>query len=310
MSVGYPSQLGSRNTILMRLSVLITIAWLMALANFLSVLLCIPHGWGQHAWNVTIQDATKLNRYLLPIMITYVWCPVLTRLAILSVLYRIDPSRWFRISAYAIAFAVVVYSVTFTVLLSGPCNPIDAGANNCLINLGLAQVLLSIFSDVAVIILPIPTLWKLQMPFRKKMLTGGILTLGSGVLLATIARAPYMKLLVSSTDFTQTMAEIGVVSALELNLGIVCNNLMRMKPFISRYFPNLFIKLGLSTRNLSNIHEQMSPINVEVDSSSHSSKMPNVETEMVEGAHQEFYGIDAESRSLELDNRSTKSILG
>lgn len=119
-----------------------------------------------------------------------------------------------------------------------------------------------------------------------------------------------MKLLVSSTDFTQTMAEIGVVSALELNLGIVCNNLMRMKPFISRYFPNLFIKLGLSTRNLSNIHEQMSPINVEVDRSSHSSKMPNVETEMVEGAHQEFYGIDTESRSLELDNRSTKSILG
>ncbi|KAH6988224.1 hypothetical protein BKA56DRAFT_459944, partial [Ilyonectria sp. MPI-CAGE-AT-0026] len=232
--------------------VLITISWLMALANLLSVLFCIPHGWGQHAWNVTIQDATKLDRaagHFLPInsiLITDVWCPVLTRLVILSVLYRIDPSKWFRISAYAIAFAVVVYSVTFTVLLGGPCNPIDAGANNCLINLGLAQVLLSIFSDVAVIILPIPTLWKLQMPFRKKMLTGGILTLGSGVLLATIARAPYMKLLVSSTDFTQTMAEIGVVSALELNLGIVCNNLIRMKPFISRYFPNLFIKLGLS----------------------------------------------------------------
>lgn len=131
------------------------------------------------------------------------------------------------------------------------------------------------------------------------------------VLFATIARAPCMKLLVSSTDFTQTVAEIGVVSVLELNLSIICNNLMRMKPFISRYFPNLLIKLELSTRNLSNFHEQVSTINVEVDRSSHSSKMPNVETEMVEGAiHQECYGIDAESRSSDLDNRSTKSILG
>ncbi|KAH7008983.1 hypothetical protein EDB80DRAFT_751514 [Ilyonectria destructans] len=238
--------------------VLITIAWLMALPNFLSVFLCIPHGWGQHAWNVTIQDATKLDIYLLPIMITYVWCPVLARLAILSILY----------------------------------------------------LLLSIFSGVAVIILPIPTLWKLQMPFRKKMLTGVILTLGSGVLFATIVRAPCMKLLVSSTDFTQTMAEKGVVSVLELNLGIICNNLMRMKPFISRYFPNLLIKFGLSTRNVSNFHEQISTINVEVDRYSHSSKMPNVETEMVEGAiQQECYEIDAESRSSELDNKSTKSIL-
>lgn len=144
MSMGFPLQLVSWNALLIRLSVLITIAWLMVLANFVSVLLCIPHGWGQHAWNVTIQDATKLDRVrfpffrllditylsidLLPIMMTYVWCPVLTRLAILSVLYRINPSRWFRISAYAIAFAVVVYSVTITVLLSGPCNPIDAGS--------------------------------------------------------------------------------------------------------------------------------------------------------------------------------------
>lgn len=119
-----------------------------------------------------------------------------------------------------------------------------------------------------------------------------------------------MKLLVSSTDFTQTIAEIGVVSALELNLGIVCNNLTRMKPFISWYFLNLFIKLGLSTGNLSNIHEQISPNNIEVNRSSHSSKMPNVETEMVEGGLQECYGIDTESRSLELDNTSAKSILG
>jgi hypothetical protein len=107
------------------------------------------------------------------------WSPTLTKLAILAVLHRISPAIWFRIGVYAISVSLISYTIVFTALLSGPCNPVDAGSGVCLNNLAIAQVVLNIATDLSIMILPLPTLHKLQIPFRQKVLVGGILCLGS-----------------------------------------------------------------------------------------------------------------------------------
>lgn len=103
----------------------------------------------------------------------------MTKLAILSVLYRISPGRWFRIFTYSLALIISVYTIVFIAILAGPCNPLEPKGSTC-INIGAkTHAALNITTDVIIIILPLPTLWKLQMPFRKKLVAGGILTLGS-----------------------------------------------------------------------------------------------------------------------------------
>lgn len=63
----------------------------------------------------------------------------------------------------------------------------------------------------------------------------------------SVARAPYIRILANSTDFSRRQAEAGVWSIVELNIGIACANLMRLKPFLRTYLPGLVSKLGFSS---------------------------------------------------------------
>jgi len=66
-------------------------------------------------------------------------------------------------------------------------------------------------------------------------------------LIASIVRAPYVQIFATNPDFTRKQAEAGIWSLVELNMGIVCNNLMRLKPFLNRYLPKFLSYLGLSS---------------------------------------------------------------
>ncbi|KAM0368051.1 hypothetical protein ACHAPK_007253, partial [Fusarium culmorum] len=63
---------------------------------------------------------------------------------------------------------------------------------------------------------------------------------------ASIVRAPYVQIFATNPDFTLKQAEAGIWSLVELNMGIVCNNLMRLKPFLNRYLPQFLTFLGMS----------------------------------------------------------------
>jgi|SRR5689334_8531472 hypothetical protein len=53
----------------------------------------------------------------------------------------------------------------------------------------------------------------------------------------------------TNPDFTRKQAEAGVWSLVELNMGIVCNNLMRLKPFLRTYLPRVLTFLGLTAKS-------------------------------------------------------------
>lgn len=125
-------------------------------------------------------------------------------------------------------------------------------------------------------------------------------------------------MLANNDDFYYTLAKSAVWSMLELNLGIVCSNLIRMKPFISRYFPRLAARLGLSLDDSAGYREGTTASHVRVVELSHVSQLHRIkggkrdgmpEHSHSENPHAERYGINMDSRSLELDNRSTESIL-
>lgn len=116
---------------------------------------------------------------MIPGFASYIICSTLTKLAILTVLYRINPSRWYRVSTCAIGFAIAAYTLTALGLLVGLCNPRHGASQACVSRGAIVHVTLNISSDLAIILLPLPTLWGLHMPRRQKMVTGGILTLGS-----------------------------------------------------------------------------------------------------------------------------------
>ncbi|KAH7144031.1 hypothetical protein EDB81DRAFT_797215 [Dactylonectria macrodidyma] len=301
--------------------VLITLSWLITITHFACMVVAIPLGWGKHTWDIPLSNAVAFQRATIPLLATYMACPAITKLAILSVLNRISPSKRFHFATYFIAALIVIYTIVYMALLGGPCNPLRQGSDTCIAKGAISHVALNVATDIAIIVLPLPTLWRLQMPFRQKIAAGGILTLGSAVLVASIARAPTVVALTPKADFTYKLAQSSVWSILEMNLGIVCCNIMRMKPFADRYFPSLTAMIGLSVTGSSN---QTAP----QGSSSHPSRAnePSRGTQLQDMAKQpESYRGSSEAifaggsrseqvtyvdnKGLDSPNRSTESIL-
>lgn len=198
---------------------------------------------------------------LLPNTLSYLVCPCITKMAILSVLYRISPAFAYRAGVVSVAVATFAYTLTLCAITGGPCSPLKEGTIECLQNVALSQAALNIASDFAVMALPLPTIMSLHFPRKKKITAGCLLTLGSAyvsleprfnnrvsiftdldrpsVTVCSIARLPYVIKLSKDPDVTYTEAILGVWSVVEVNLGIICACSMRLKQLLRVYVPRL-----------------------------------------------------------------------
>ncbi|KAH8807407.1 hypothetical protein F5884DRAFT_341614 [Xylogone sp. PMI_703] len=216
----------------------IILAWGTSLTFFIAMVIAMPSGFGRHLWDVTPTQLVGYFNLLLVLALTYIWPPTLTKLAMLALYVRINPSKLFQAGVWLTAIGIIAYTVVFTALFSGPCNPQSTGSGACLNNIAIAQAILNIVSDAAIIVLPIPTIHSLKMPLKQRLAIGILMGLGSAVVIASIARLAYVKAMVTNPDVTWTQASAAILSSLELNLGIICNSVSRMKPFVRKHFPS------------------------------------------------------------------------
>ncbi|KAL2816432.1 hypothetical protein BDW59DRAFT_177366 [Aspergillus cavernicola] len=220
--------------------VIITISYGLALTYFVTMVTLMNQGWGKHMWDA-----------LLPNTLTYLVCPAVTKWAILSVLYRINPSNIYRYGVIAVAVMIFGYTLTLCIITGGPCSPLKDGTLKCLENVALSGAVMNIASDLAVVAFPIPTIHNLQLSLKQKLTVGCLLALGSGVIICSIARLPYVLLLRSNADSTYTQAILGVRSIIEVNLGIICACAMCFKRLIATYLPRLSIFTSSHSRSRS-----------------------------------------------------------
>jgi hypothetical protein len=116
---------------------------------------------------------------LIPIAAVYVWLPALAKFSLLVLYHRIDPHKWTRICVYVIAMIVFGYSLATTLMVSTTCNPLHVAASGCLAIMGLWQASLNIVTDGLIILLPMPMLYRLQLPINQKIFLGVLFSLGS-----------------------------------------------------------------------------------------------------------------------------------
>ncbi|KAK7731099.1 hypothetical protein SLS53_008817 [Cytospora paraplurivora] len=128
----------------------------------------------------------------------------------------------YRIALYVVACTVITYTVVFTIVLSGPCNPLSSSSSTCLNNVALAQAVLNITTDGILIIMPTFTF----------------------AIIASCVRIAYVRAMIDSPDVLYTQGSAAVWSAVEINIGILCNCLATMKPFVRRHMPWLVSFIG------------------------------------------------------------------
>ncbi|KAI0847484.1 hypothetical protein F5Y00DRAFT_263634 [Daldinia vernicosa] len=224
---------------------LIVAAWGTTLAFFIGTLtVAMPAGFGRHLWDITPTQMLEYYNILSFIALTYIWPPSLTKLALLVLYIRLNPSKLFRACVFVSGFLISAYTITFTVLFLGPCNPLSVGTGTCLNDVAISQAVLNIFFDVVIILLPIPMVHNLHLPLKQRAAIGFLIALGSAVVIVSIARVAYVRAMIADDDMTWTQGSAAILSTLELNIGIIGNCVSRLKPLVQKHAPSWVNSLG------------------------------------------------------------------
>jgi hypothetical protein len=109
------------------------------------------------------------------------------KLSLLLFYLEISPYRRFRMAVYGLIIVIVGYSLASATVVIFSCYPVSKSwdvtvKGGYCVNLPvfyIANLSLNCATDFAVLVLPIPMLWNLRMPFRQKMALAAIFMTGS-----------------------------------------------------------------------------------------------------------------------------------
>lgn len=143
-------------------------------------------GIGKHAVSLSPTTLVILAKLLLAANSLYLWNIVWTKLAVLLMYFRIFQFGWFTKTTCAAAAFVVIWGILMTSLTFGVCDPFAKQwdptlPGSCLDKeaIRLANGASTIFSDIFILCLPLPQIWRLQLRTWDKLELTFVFMLGS-----------------------------------------------------------------------------------------------------------------------------------
>ncbi|KAJ2905226.1 integral membrane protein [Zalerion maritima] len=215
--------------------------WNLVVVGFIFAML--KCGMGIHATEVETDDIVLMAKFLVVAEILYVFNLVWTKLSFLLFYYRIFRFHYFKIWAYIIGTFVILWVITITFIFIFICVPVQKLwypdlPGHCINQVGtwIANAVSTIVTDLAILILPLPQVWQLNLGWKKKIAVTGAFLLGFFVIFASAYRFSVL-FSYSSLDPTYTLAPTVGWTAIEMSAGIVSACLPTLLPalyFIAR----------------------------------------------------------------------------
>ncbi|OTB06303.1 hypothetical protein M426DRAFT_319043 [Hypoxylon sp. CI-4A] len=189
--------------------------------------LCTNSGLGKHAIFVT--DARLLQIYFISSEVIYSVVIVTIKWSILAFYRRIFPQPWFRWALYGVAAFMGAWMFTTVFAIIFQCIPIEFNWDTTIdgahcINIGqmaLATSILNVLTDVAILILPLPLVWKLNVSRQRRWGLIFLFALGGGACVVGITRAGYIGKLNATVDPTWDNVPAAYLSAVEVLAGFL-----------------------------------------------------------------------------------------
>ncbi|KHJ32998.1 putative integral membrane protein [Erysiphe necator] len=225
--------------------------WIIILAfcflggNLGCVIKLVQNGIGLHSGALTLPQVMAIGKILVLNEVLYVTNINLIKLSVLAMYYRFFPVRLMRLGGLILGTISSLWNVSLVVLAITQCVPFKKiyapwVDGNC-INLRVTFLIIavpSILTDVAILSLPIPLVWKLQTKVWQKISLTAVFMLGSYVVFASIYRFTIF-LRYNPEDLPYTLAPGLSWNMIELSSGIVSACLPTLGPFIRRFIKSI-----------------------------------------------------------------------
>ncbi|MCJ1311614.1 hypothetical protein MMC25_005287 [Agyrium rufum] len=216
--------------------------YVMGLALILGSLCCVCNylslkvGLGQHVRSLTETDIEDYLIIIFALQLISLFTALFNKIGILLFYWRIFPGRNFHMSIWAVGIYVVLYSIGSAVAFIFQCTPVQGfwhqTATTTCVNqnsLYIATGALNTFSDVFILLMPLPVLMSLQLARQRKVALLFVFSLGGFVCIVSVCRIIFLTKIVRA-DFTYSNVSSALWSAVEAQIGVVCANLPSTRP--------------------------------------------------------------------------------
>ncbi|KAK1492306.1 integral membrane protein [Colletotrichum abscissum] len=207
------------------------ISYVLIMIYVSTVFVMAHYGEGYHAWELTKESYQEVMRWLYASSIVYCPAAYFTKVTLLLLEARVFAvhervSRGIKVFIVTLLICYIPIQILKTVI----CLPVSAFWNpktpnpRCLNQrkIFIADLSLAIITDFFILVLPVPLLWGLRMPLRKKLKVAALLGAGGIATAVTVYRMYLVVQFLASTDVTADFVVLDLITALELVIGVVC----------------------------------------------------------------------------------------
>ncbi|KAF2741279.1 hypothetical protein EJ04DRAFT_1336 [Polyplosphaeria fusca] len=148
---------------------------------------------------------------------------------------------------YLLLAFVVSTTISFVLLSALQCNPVEGfwkptPTTKCLdlavINYSFLAV--NAFTDIVLLLLPMPTFWNLKLRSAEKKALIGIFALGGFAALTSILRIPAIAVMQRGGDPGYNGFSVIVWTRIEMGVSVICACLPCLRAPLARWFPNVW----------------------------------------------------------------------
>ncbi|KAJ4011594.1 hypothetical protein NW752_008600 [Fusarium irregulare] len=216
--------------------ILFSMVWNLAVVGFIFAM--HANGMGLHADKVPMSQIVMMAKWLVVAEVLYAWNLGWTKLSLLLMYYRIFRVPYFKKMAWIVGSFVFAWVITITFLFIFICVPVAKLwypdlPGHCINQVGtwIANAASTIFTDIVILCLPIPPIWKLQLGKSEKLGLTAAFAIGSFVVFASAYRTSVL-FTYSDKDPSYTLAPTVGWTEIEMSAGIVSANLPTMLPVL------------------------------------------------------------------------------
>ncbi|KAH8203628.1 hypothetical protein TruAng_002158 [Truncatella angustata] len=207
----------------------------------------LRYGCGRHATTLSGDDLEQITKWLFFEEIFYMLTHWTIKQTFLMFYLRLSPSITFRRLVYGTMLLNAAFTVTNWLLAFLQCVPFDAIFHPALYPdadcidkniLLMGPSVLNIIADVTILILPIPTVLKLQMSKRRKIAVISVISFGGSAVVVAACRFFILYELGHDPDTSYVLGKMVIVAGFEIQLAVIAVNLPSMKVLWTKLYGN------------------------------------------------------------------------
>ncbi|KAJ5501538.1 Major facilitator superfamily domain general substrate transporter [Penicillium expansum] len=243
---------------------LMLVAWIIDFGFSFSLFFAVRNGLGLHSSDIKPEDQLAFNKANYAFTVLYNPALMAVKTSILVFFLTLTRNqKVFQCANYVTLFIVNAAGLALTLVNVFQCRPIGAvflsdvpAYANCtdIVTLYLSSSPVNIITDLAILLLPMPLLTKMRLPFKQKIILVITFSFGFFVAVVDVIRIAFLQQAAISRSLEVKSIHIQNIggrgfrryaslsfmwSVVEVNVSIICGCVPSLKPLVTRLVPKL-----------------------------------------------------------------------